>query len=107
LDAASVLAIFADTSSGFAPPAKASTVLERRRSTGGFYFYRVRRITSIGPTAWQGERVDEIKMVSHSDQEQAMQTHLADIAQRYPAVFASLSYLSVITFYVVASSAFA
>ena len=35
-----------------------------------------------------------------------MQTRLTNIAQRYPAVSASLSILGVIAFYVVASSAF-
>ena len=35
-----------------------------------------------------------------------MQTRLTDVAQRYPAVAASVSLLGVIFFYVAASSAF-
>jgi hypothetical protein len=68
----------------------------------------VTRVTSLLPAAWEGERIDEIKAVSRQQpRSHAMQTRLTNIAQRYPALAASVSLLAVIAFYVAASSAFA
>ena len=66
------------------------------------------RVTSLLPAAWEGERIDEIKAVSRQQpRSHAMQTRLTNIAQRYPAIAATVSLLGVIFFYMVAGCAIA
>jgi hypothetical protein len=54
------------------------------------------------------ELVNEIKPgLATANQEPAMQTRLTKIAQRYPTIAASVSFLGVIFFYMAAACAFA
>jgi hypothetical protein len=69
--------------------------------------FTVTRVTSYSAAAWQGAHVEIKHGLAHANQEPAMQTRLTNIAQRYPALAASVSLLGVIAFYVAAASAFA